>query len=187
MNNPRLAGRYAKSLVDLATELNQLDVVYADMKWLQGLGKTNPDFTAVLRSPVIKPGIKEKIIDSIVTGRVNNTTASFIRLLVRKGRESNLPEIADAFVEQFNKLKNIYRVKLITATAVSDDIKSAIIAKIKSSTPLQNIELETIVKDELIGGFVLEMQGTLVDASIQRDLRDIQKQFMDNQYVQKLR
>ncbi len=187
MNNPRLAGRYAKSLVDLAIELNQLDVVYADMKWLQGLGKTNPDFTAVLRSPVIKPGIKEKIIDSIVTSRVNNTTASFIRLLVRKGRESNLPEIADAFVQQFNKLKNIYRVKLITVTAVSEDIKSAIIAKIKSSTALQNIELETAVKDELIGGFVLEMQGTLVDASIQRDLRDIQKQFMDNQYVQKLR
>jgi len=187
MHNPRLAGRYAKSLIDLATELNQVDIVNADMKWLQHVGKTNPDFTAVLRSPIIKPGTKGKIIDSIVTTRVNDTTASFINLLVRKGRESNLPEIADAFIEQFNKLRHIYRVKLITATPVSEEIKSAIISKIKLSTPLQNIELETEVKDELIGGFVLEMQGTLVDASIQRDLRDIQKQFMDNEYVQKLR
>ena len=187
MQNPRLAGRYAKSLIDLATELNQVDIVYADMKWLQSVGQTNPDFTAVLRSPVIKPGIKEKIIDAIVTSRVNNTTASFIRLLVRKGRESNLPEIADAFIEQFNKIRNIYRVKLTTATPVSDDIRTAIIAKIRSSTPMQNIELEMEVADELIGGFVLEMGGSLVDASIQRDLKDIQKQFMDNQYVQKLR
>ena len=32
MNNPRLAGRYAKSLLDLATEQSQVDAVYADMK-----------------------------------------------------------------------------------------------------------------------------------------------------------
>jgi len=187
MNNPRLAGRYAKSLVDLATELNQLDAVYADMKLLQGLGKTNPDFTAVLRSPVIKPSTKEKIIDSVLTGRIGNTSSSFIRLLVRKGRESNLIEIADAFVEQFNKIKGIYQVKLTTATPVSDELKTEILNKIKSSTPMQNIEMETIVREELIGGFLLEMEGTLVDATILRDLKDIKKQFMDNIYLHKIR
>jgi len=187
MHNPRLAGRYAKSLLDLATELNQVDAVYADMKMLQGMGKTNPDFTAVLRSPIIKPTAKEKIIDAVVTSRVNNITGSFIRLLVRKGRENIMIEIADAYIEQFNTLRNIYRVKLTTATPVSDDIKSAILGKIRSSTPMQNIELETIVKEELIGGFLLEMGGTLVDASIQRDLKDIKRQFMDNEYIHKIR
>lgn len=187
MNNPRLAGRYAKSLVDLATELNQLDAVYADMKLLQELGKTNPDFAAVLRSPVIKPTTKEKLIDSVLTGRIGTTSASFIRLLVRKGRENNLIEIADAFIEQFNKIKGIYKVKLTTATPVSDELKSEILGKIKSSTPMQNIEMETVVREELIGGFLLEMEGTLVDATILRDLKDIKKQFMDNIYLHKIR
>ena len=71
MTNPRLAGRYAKSLIDLATELNQVDVIYADMKFLQRICKSNPDFAALLRSPIIKPGTKEKIIESITTERVN--------------------------------------------------------------------------------------------------------------------
>jgi len=187
MNNPRLAGRYAKSLIDLATELNQLDTVYADMKLLQGLGKTNPDFTAVLRSPVIKPSTKEKLIDAVLTSHIGNTTASFIRLLVRKGRESNLIEIANAFVEQFNKIKGIYKVKLTTAAPVSDELRAEILNKIKSSTPMQQIELEQVVREELIGGFLLEMEGTLVDASIQRDLKDIKKQFLENVYIQKIR
>jgi F-type H+-transporting ATPase subunit delta len=187
MTNPRLAGRYAKSLIDLATELNQVDVIHSDMKFLQKICKSNPDFTAVLRSPIIKPSAKEKIIQSITTGRVNITTASFINLLVRKGRETNLPEIADAFIEQFNKMRNIYRLKLTTAAPLSEDLKTSIINKVKASTPFQNIELETVIREELIGGFILEMQGTLIDASIQRDLKDIQKQFMDNQYVHKLR
>jgi F-type H+-transporting ATPase subunit delta len=96
-------------------------------------------------------------------------------------------EIADAYIEQFNTLRNIYRVKLTTATPVSDDIKTAILGKIRSSTPMQNIELETVVKEELIGGFLLEMGGTLVDTSIQRDLKDIRRQFMDNEYIHKIR
>ena len=187
MQNPRLAGRYAKSLLDLATELNQVDVICADMKMLQGMGKTNPDFTAVLRSPVIKPSTKEKIIDAVVTGRINNTTWLFIRLLVRKGRESNLIEIANAFVEQFNKLRGIYKVKLTTATPVSEEIKTEILNKVRSSTAMQNLELETVVREELIGGFLLEMEGTLIDGSILRDLKDIKKQFMDNVYMHKLR
>lgn len=187
MNNPRLAGRYAKSLIDLATELNQVDVICADMKFVQRICKSNPDFVAVLRSPIIKPGTKEKIIESITTGRVNITTSSFIRLLVRKGRESNLPEIANAFVEQFNKLRDIHQLKITTAVPISETLKGDIVAKVKASTSLQNIEIETAVKEELIGGFVLEMEGTLVDASVLRDLKDIKKQFMDNQYIHKLR
>ena len=185
MNNPRLAGRYAKSLIDLAIELNQLDVIYADMKFVQAICKSNPDFVSVLRSPIIKPGKKEKIIEAIVTGRVNITTGSFISLLVRKGRETNLPEIADAFVEQFNKLKDIHHLKITTAVAISESLKADIIAKVKSSTALQNIEIETQVKEELIGGFVLEMEGTLVDASVLKDLKDIKKYFLDNEFIHK--
>ena len=187
MTNPRLAGRYAKSLIDLATELNQVDLICADMKFLQRICKSNPDFVALLRSPIIKPGTKEKIIESITTGRVDITTSSFIKLLVRKGRETNLPEIANAYVEQFNTIRNIKQLKITTAVAITDELKNEIVAKVKATTPLQNIEIETVIKEELIGGFVLEMEGTLVDASILRDLKDIKKQFMDNQFIHNIR
>jgi F-type H+-transporting ATPase subunit delta len=43
------------------------------------------------------------------------------------------------------------------------------------------------VQEDLIGGFVLEFNNNLVDASISRDLRDIKKQFTKNIYVQNIR
>ena len=187
MNNPRLAGRYAKSLIDLAAELNQVDVIYADMKFVESICKSNPDFVAVLRSPIIKPGTKEKIIESITTGRVNIITSSFISLLVRKGRETNLPEIAIAYIEQFNELRDIHQLKITTALPISEALKNEIVNTVKMSTSLKHIEVETAVKEELIGGFVLEMEGKLIDASILRDLKDIKKQFMDNKYIHNLR
>lgn len=187
MQNPRLAGRYAKSLIDLATEQNQLSTVYADMKYLQALCKSNADFVAVLRSPIIKADKKGKIIDAVTTGKISALTAAFNTLLMKKGREENLPEIINAFIDQYNSMNGVKKVKLTTAVPISDDMKDAILNQVKGNTPLEKIELETAVKDELIGGFVLEAGGTLIDASILRDLKDVRKQFLNNDYIHKLR
>jgi F-type H+-transporting ATPase subunit delta len=69
---------------------------------------------------------------------------------------------------------------------MSEELKATIISKVKSAE-VKDIELETAVKDELIGGFVLEVQGNLVDASILRDLKDVKKQFLNNDYIHKIR
>lgn len=187
MNNPRLAGRYAKSLMDLATEQNSIDAVCADMKWMQKVCKSNPDFVAVLRSPIIKSDKKGIIINAVTTGNVGTLSAAFIQLLVRKTRESNLPEIVDAFIDQFNALRNIRKVKITTASPISDALKESIMANVKANVKASDFEVETAVKDELIGGFLLETGGQLVDASILRDLKDIRKNFLNNDYIHKLR
>ncbi len=187
MNNPRLAIRYAKSLVDLAREKGLLEEVFSDMKFLQNICSSNKDFVAVLRSPIIKEDKKNHILEAITSGRINQLTALFIKLLASKSRESNLPEIISAFIEQYNTIKGIHKAKITTATAISVDLKKIFINKIKSSANIENIELETTVDEKLIGGFVLEMEGKLVDSSILRDLKDVQKQFMNNDYVHKLK
>lgn len=78
-------------------------------------------------------------------------------------------------------------MKLTTAAPASEEVKAAIIAKVKADAGLANVELVTEVKESIIGGFQLEYKGNLIDASIARDLRDIQKQFQKNIYVQNIR
>ncbi len=187
MLHPRLAARYAKSIIDLAVEQNQLDTVYADMKFLQSVCKQSKEFVAVIKSPVITADKKVNILEAITNGKVSKLTASFNSLLVKKGREGILPEIIDAAIEQYNAIKGIYRVKLTTAQPISEELRNAIEQKVKKEAGLGNVELETAVKDELIGGFVLEFNNNLVDASVLRDLKDIRKQFRDNVYIKSIR
>lgn len=187
MHNPRLAGRYAKSLLDMAIERQQLSAVYADMKFLSSVCKSNPDFVRVLKSPIIKADTKDSIIESITSGRVSELTGLFIRLLVSKTRESNLPEIVHSFIDQYNKLNDIHQVKITTPAPLSDEMREVLLRKIKSDTPIQKIELEAVVNPDLIGGFTMEMGGVLVDASIQRDLNDVKKNFKSNEYIHRLR
>ena len=187
MPNPRLANRYAKSLLDLAIEKGQLEQVYADIQWLHRVCGTNRDFVAVLRSPVIKGDKKVKILEAVTNGRVGELVALFNRLLIKKSREFNLPEIINAFIAQYKKYKNIYTIQLTTATPVSDDMRQAIIAKIRSTSEMQQIELETTVNEDLIGGFIIQAGDKLIDASIAYDLKNIARQFENNDFIYKIR
>ena len=187
MTNPRLATRYAKSIIDLAIEQKQLDAVYDDMKFLLRICKSNPDFLAVLLSPIIKPSSKGKIIESITKERVSELTSALIKLLVTKTRETNLPEIAAAFVDQYNVINNIHKVKITTAVPMGEALQNAILSKVKEGNPNGSIDLETVVNQALIGGFILETAGKSLDASILRDLKDVKKQFLNNDYLHKLR
>ena len=187
MPNPRLATRYAKSLLDLAVEKGQLEEVYADMQWLQSVCKSNRDFVNLLKSPVITGDKKIRIVDAVAGGKLSKLTTAFNTLLIKKNRESVLPEIATAFINQYKEHKSIYTVKLTTATPLSDAAKNAIVMQVKKTGGYQNIELEEKVDKDIIGGFVLQIGDKLVDASIAYDLKAIAKQFENNDFIYKIR
>lgn len=187
MQSPRLAGRYAKSLVDLSQEKGQLETVYKDMQYLQQVNKQSREFVALIKSPVIKADKKNAIIEAVTKGKVSDITAAFNKLLVNKGRENALPEIVNAFIDQYNSIKGIHKVKLTTATEASEELKQSMISKVKTETGYKTVELETKVDPSIVGGFILEFDNNKVDASILRDLNDVKKQFMRNDYVLQIR
>src|SRR6187402_3377233 len=115
MPNPRLAGRYAKSLIDLANEKGQLEEVHNDMLFLQQAFQSSKELVVMIKSPIIKADKKEKVLAAITGGKISVITTTFYELLLRKGRESFLPEIITAFIDQYKVLKGIQVVKLTTA------------------------------------------------------------------------
>lgn len=186
MPNQRLADRYAKSLVDLATEQSVLDAVCADMKLIKALGAASSELVSILKSPIFHVDQKNKILHALTDGKVSSLTSSFLNLLVKKGREASLIEIAEAFIAQYNAINGIHQVTLTTAVAISDDVKKTIEDKIKNAQQFGKVELTTNTDAAIVGGFVLEFNNNLFDASIARDLRDIKKQFLNNEFISKL-
>ncbi|HTQ64254.1 MAG TPA: ATP synthase F1 subunit delta [Puia sp.] len=186
MLNPRLAARYAKSLLDLAVEQGNLDAVYKDMLFMKGICQ-NRDFVSLLKSPVITTEQKEKIVAAVTKQKVEPITSLFGKFLAKKRREEFLPEIITAFISQYKAYKGIYTVKLTTAVPVSEELKKTIVNKIKSNSAMKQIELITEVKESIIGGFILEVEDKLVDESIAYDLNTAKKLFESNDYIYKIR
>jgi F-type H+-transporting ATPase subunit delta len=186
MQNPRLASRYAKALLDLAVERDCLDATLADIKLLDAICVQNPDFVSVLRSPVISSSKKNAIFDAVLEQQINKLTLDFIRLLIIKGREVMLPEMTAGFIAQYNTLKNIKIVKLKTAVAIDGQTKETIVAKINAFMPEVVLDLKLETEEDLIGGFVIEMDDRLYDASVKKGLADVKLKIMDYSYTSKL-
>lgn len=186
MQNPRLASRYAQSLLDLAIEQNALDSTLNDIQLLESICHSSRDFVNVLRSPIIKADKKNAIINAVVGSNITPLTKAFITLLTNKGREEYLVEIVSAYIRLYKELKKIKTVRLTTAAPVNDVVKNAILQKLLGSMPENSVDLKVEVNPDLIGGFVLQMDDKLYDASVRHDLNEIKSQFTENLHISKL-
>jgi F-type H+-transporting ATPase subunit delta len=183
MQNPRLASRYAKALIDIAKEQNVLDLVLIDITLIKNTVKSSRDLAVILHSPVIKSDKKIEIFKAIFGTNLQQVTFLFINLLMNKGREANLVEIAESYIKQYNELNKINTVKVTTAAPMDDELKAVIMQKIQEQVKGEKVEIITDVQPELIGGFVLQIGDKFFDASVRRDLNDVKHQFTKNIYV----
>ena len=178
MSVQRIAGRYAKSLLDLAREENKLDRVLEDVKSFQAASK-NRDFYLLLKSPIVNARKKLSILDALFLDKYDEMTMAFLRILVNKGREPYLPEVAEEFITQYKKIKHITTVKVTTAQPMTAAALKALEAKLMASdTTASSVEIETAVNPELIGGFVLEIDDKIYDASVAQKLEDVKRSLL---------
>jgi F-type H+-transporting ATPase subunit delta len=187
MPNPRLAARYAKSLIEFSLERDQLEQVYSDVQYLKGVFEVNKTFADFLNNPVIHSDQKLKMAQALASPRTTEITKLFNRLLIKKGREGLLHEIVVAFIEQYKEYKGIHTITFITAIPASEEVKNAIIARIKQDGQIKEVELNCIVQEDIIGGFILEGKNRRIDASVAYDLTKVKNRFLTNEFIYRFR
>lgn len=186
MSIQRIASRYAKSLLELSQEQGKLEKVMEDIKAFKEATK-NRDLFLFLKSPIINTGTKQKAFKALFEGKLDPVTMAFMNIIMVKGREAFLPEIADEFLSQYKQLNNISTVKLITAVKVDQAAIDAIIKKFEGSNSTRTkVEVENIVNPDIIGGFKVEFEDKLYDASIKYHLDQLKQQFTGNPHKKNL-
>lgn len=187
MSVSRVAGRYAKSLMDLAIERGLLSAVVEDMKTVKGAIAASRDLQLLLQSPIITAEKKEQILKAIFADKLDATTMAFINICVSKSREGLLADIAAEVLAEYKKMQGITTVKVTTARPIDSASVEAIRQKlIASSDTRADVEIETAVNADLIGGFVVEFGDKLFDASVAHKLDVLRKGFSHNAYESKI-
>jgi F-type H+-transporting ATPase subunit delta len=178
----KIASRYAKSLIDLATEQGKLDRVLEDMTLFVEVSKVR-DMQLLLKSPIVKPDKKAKVFKALFEERVDKMTYSFMDIILRKGRESILGEIAQEFINQYRFIKGLSTVEVTSAQPLSAETLESIRKKLVESNLTHNqIEFKTKVDPSLIGGFVISFEDKLYDASVKHQLDLLRKEFDSKEY-----
>ena len=95
-------------------------------------------------------------------------------MITKNGRENLLPEIATSFDALVKEHKGIVPVTLISAKKLDDQTKKSILDKVSSSVE-GTIEVNEILDESLIGGFVVRMGDTQIDASISSQFNNLKQ------------
>lgn len=177
MSENKAASRYAKSLIDLATERNALEIIKNDMVLLEQVINQNPELEAILNNPIVPLDKKAGILENVFGSKVNELTSAFYKLVVSKGRSAILFGTSKAFIAQYNALKGIVTANVTSATALTAESRAEIVAIVKKEIGANEVVLKEKVNEKLIGGFILKVGDKQFDASISSGLSKLKKEF----------
>ncbi len=177
MNRSLIADRYAKALFKLAEEQKELERIYEDVNLLQSYCKEAEGFTDLLSTPAIKPAQKKQAFHSVLEGKVAKSTLNLLDLLIANNREVLLEDINRRFNWLYKNKKGIKEITVFTAVEF-DDQQLAVLDQFLKDQFKAPIELCVKVKPELLGGFILKVDGKMADASMSSKLKQIKKQLL---------
>jgi F-type H+-transporting ATPase subunit delta len=175
MNTGIISVRYARALLKNAAMSGDKEKVYADMKMLAKSFLKLPKLRKVIENPKIRKEDKEKLLYLACGNNPCIQTQTFIKLVLKEGREDIIQFMANSYISLYRKDENIVSGCLTTAVPVDSKTQSKFSDIVKKRTDA-NIEFETKVDPEIIGGFILEYGTYRMDSSVQSQLSMILKQ-----------
>ncbi len=173
MNDSKIPVRYSKALFQLATEKNLLDNIYQDIVYIAGICEV-AEIKEILFNPIMIPSKKKAIFHELLGENISNITLSMVDLMIKNGREQFLPSITRVFRQETLKFKGITETGLTTAVPVNKLIKKQITDFVSSAFNTKINLIENVDK-EILGGFILRINDSFIDASLRKKLRMIKK------------
>ncbi|WP_027377416.1 ATP synthase F1 subunit delta [Kaistella palustris] len=179
MLTSKVAKRYAQGLLNFTQETGNTASVAAEMADVVKTIQNSRDLQNFFASPVIDE--KKKIsISREIFKSFSPVAQNIIQLVIKHGRENQLQDIAQEYVNKVEDQNGVQRITLTSASALSADN----IQKILKSSALVNhdktFDVKTIIDSKILGGYILRVGDQQINASVKNKLTKLQKEFQLN-------
>lgn len=200
MNTGIIATRYATALLKLVEETGSGELVAAQVQVIEKALDEVPDFRRAVDDPAVAAVQKISLFESSLKDSMAQELHKFLELLIRNGRIGDVRLVLTTFVTEYYRSRHIKRARLVVAdpalldpeptpsdpVPVEGSLRQAqrltleprLRDLIEKQTGCRLI-LKTEVNPSLIGGFVFEVEDTVLDASVSRQLDFIRRQFIE--------
>lgn len=176
MEAGKISTRYAKAIYEYAFEQGNETPLYKGMQSLIKHFTMYPSLKKAINDPTLSNENKIKLL--IATCRIdsNKILKQIIKVIVKNGRIHYIGRIARMYEKEYRQSKGIVLAQLITVeSATNNEVKKLLVEFLSKETNRQ-IEFHTTQSLDIIGGFVLEIEDKLLDASVKRQLNQIKCQ-----------
>lgn len=171
-----IANRYARAWMKQVVEEGVLEPALKDAEAIAATLDGSRDLVLFLRSPIHSKEVKQKVLDAVFGAGLQDISQRVIRLLVSKGREGQLGDIAEAFVQMYRQAAGILDVEVATAHPLDDATLGQITSLLAKQTG-KTISVAVRVDEDLIGGISVRIGDQVTDGTVKHKLEQLKEQF----------
>jgi ATP synthase F1 delta subunit len=169
-----IAEVYARSLFQVAQEQGKLDEVRDQLaEFSEALGSSR-EMQQFFFSPYFSTAEKQDGLDRVVKG-ANPVVLNFFKLLIENHRMPVLFRVRTAFDKLWEEENRLLPVQVTSAIELDKRTVKQIGDRISEQTG-RKVELSATVEPDILGGIVLRVGNSILDASIRNRLEQLRKQ-----------
>lgn len=170
MNESIVGKRYAKALLNLAGNDEQIEKIGAEIQEIANLYQDDIAFQALLHQPKLSQTKKISFIDDITkTMKCERLVNKFCRFLVSKKRFEFIPDISKAFNTLVNKKLGKATANVTVAHKLTKNEEENL-QKQLSDYLGKKITLKVEVDASVLGGAITSIESIVIDGSIKNKL-----------------
>ncbi len=169
-----IASVYARSLFEVAKEQDKLDTVHDELGEFADALNTSRELQMFLFSPYFSTKEKSEGLDKAISG-ADETFVNFLELLVEKHRMPVLFRVRAEFDKLWEEENKLLPVTVTSAVELPQSTVKQIGDRISEQTD-RKVDLSADVDPDILGGIVVRVGNSVLDASIRNRLETLRKQ-----------
>jgi ATP synthase F1 delta subunit len=169
-----IARVYARSLFEVAREQDKLEVVREQLGEFADALAGSHELQVFFFSPYFSTEEKKDGLHRTVEG-ADETLNNFLELLLENHRMPVVFRIRREFDRLWEEANDLLPVQITSAVALDESVSRRIGDEIGRQTGKQ-VQLTSTVDPDVIGGIVLRVGNSILDASIRNRLETLRKQ-----------
>lgn len=171
----RAAIRYAKAMLEFATDANKAEIVNQDMDTIAKTINGNKELNNFLFNPTIKQDVKQAALLEVFA-TIQPESKKLFHLLLDNKRFEILQQIASQYNNLYDESKGLDTAVVTTAFAITPELEQLVKAKIATFSS-KTITLKNQVDPTIIGGFILRIGDMQYNASVAIKLQELKREF----------
>ncbi|MCW2952627.1 MAG: synthase delta subunit [Conexibacter sp.] len=169
-----IAQVYSRSLFEVAKEHGRLDVAREQLGQFADALNANRELAVFLFSPYFsteekKDGLRRAVVDA------DPTILNFLEALLERHRMPAIFRIRAEFDRLWDQENKLLPVEVTSAVALDEQTVKSIGERIGAQTG-EHVQLTSRVDPDILGGIVLRVGNSILDASIKHRLDQLRKQ-----------
>lgn len=169
-----LAQVYGRSLFEVAREQDKLDVLREQLGQFADALKENRELELFFFSPYFSTAEKKAALERLLDD-ADERLLSFLDLLIENHRMPVIFRIRREYERLWERENKLLPVVLTSAVALDEQTTESLSERIGERTG-RTVELTTRVEPDILGGIVVQVGNSILDASIRNRLEQLRAQ-----------